>query len=307
MRAAAILGLGSSPRDLKPFQTDLTITWTLGLPAAGAADVVLIFGGDGTVHRPLGPLVKLGLPVLVVPRGSGNDFARALRIRGLHDALSAWHEFVSGVASPRAIDLGVITSLPVGFESPEASAQSSIQPAVNERYFCSVAGVGLDAAVAERANRLPRWLRAHGGYALTLPAALAGFAPPHVTVTEIDENTPDAPAERYSAPALLAAFANAPAYGGGMRIAPRAAMDDGKLDICIVGKLSKLKLLSLFPTVYLGRHLQIEQVKYFQAKSLCVQTRDAMRVYADGEYVCSTPIQVRAAPGIFRVIVPRVR
>src|SRR2546423_4623687 len=112
MRAAAILGLGSSPRDLQPFQTDLKTSWTLGLPAAGAADVVLIFGGDGTVHRHLGPLVKLGLPVLVVPRGSGNDFARALWIRGLKDALSAWDEFVSSEASPRAIELGVITSLP---------------------------------------------------------------------------------------------------------------------------------------------------------------------------------------------------
>jgi diacylglycerol kinase (ATP) len=307
MRAAAILGLGSSPRDLEPFQTDLTITWTLGLPAAGAADVVLIFGGDGTVHRHLGPLVKLCLPVLVVPGGSGNDFARALRIRGLHDALSAWHEFVSGAASPRAIDLGVITSLPVAADAAEAAAESGVQRTVKESYFCSVAGVGLDGAVAERANRLPRWLRGHGGYALSLPAALAGFAPPHLTVSEMDENRSDQAVERFSAPALLAAFANAPAYGGGMRIAPRAAIDDGKLDICIVGKLGKLKLLSLFPTVYLGRHLQIKQVKYFQAKSLCVQTGDAMRVYADGEYVCSTPIQVRAAAGVFRVIVPRVR
>ncbi len=79
MRAAAILGLGCSEKDLKPFQTVHDIEWRVGLPNShGDADIVLLFGGDGTIHRHLGPLVLLGLPVLIVPTGSGNDFARAL-------------------------------------------------------------------------------------------------------------------------------------------------------------------------------------------------------------------------------------
>jgi len=83
MRAAAILGLGCSAKNLKPFQTDETIEWRIGMPAAAdQADIVLLFGGDGTIHRHLSQLVKLGLPVLVVPAGSGNDFARALGLRG---------------------------------------------------------------------------------------------------------------------------------------------------------------------------------------------------------------------------------
>src|ERR1700730_3266666 len=90
MRAAAILGLGSSPKNLKPFQTDATIDWRIGLPAvADQADIILLFGGDGTIHRHLSQLVKLGLPVLVVPAGSGNDFARALRLRRVGDSLVA--------------------------------------------------------------------------------------------------------------------------------------------------------------------------------------------------------------------------
>ena len=60
MRAAAILGLGCSSKDLKPFQTDASIQWQLGVPSPGSADVVLLFGGDGTIHRHLGQLVQLG-------------------------------------------------------------------------------------------------------------------------------------------------------------------------------------------------------------------------------------------------------
>ena len=52
---------------------------------SGSADAILIFGGDGTIHRHLAQLVKLQIPVLVVPRGSGNDFARALKLRSIAD------------------------------------------------------------------------------------------------------------------------------------------------------------------------------------------------------------------------------
>ena len=91
MRAAAILGLGSSPKSLKPFQTDATLEWRIGLPTtADQADIILLFGGDGTIHRHLSQLVKLGLPVLVVPAGSGNDFARGLGLRRMRDSVAAW-------------------------------------------------------------------------------------------------------------------------------------------------------------------------------------------------------------------------
>ncbi len=139
MRAAVILGLGCSARNLMPFQTDVTIDWRIGMPAAAdQADVILLFGGDGTIHRHLSQLVKLGLPVLVVPAGSGNDFARALGLRRVRDSLAAWRRFCAGQDNLRTIDLGVI--LPLGADAGGAPA-----PHESCRYFCSVAGVGLDA------------------------------------------------------------------------------------------------------------------------------------------------------------------
>jgi diacylglycerol kinase (ATP) len=215
MRAAAILGLGTSPADLSPFQSNSPTTWIEGLPASSAdADAVLIFGGDGTIHRHLGSLVRLGLPVLVVPAGSGNDFARALHLRSQRDSLRAWRKFEAGKLQPQVIDLGLVRRP----DSPEF-----------HRYFCTVAGCGLDSVTARRANQMPRWLRGHGGYALALLPALMKL--PAYRMRLMRPDNIDGQTEEQSRPALLAAFANTQFYGDGMRIAPRADFTDGQLDV----------------------------------------------------------------------------
>jgi len=283
MRAAVIFGLGSYERDLEPFQKNPSDTWPTGLPASNRdADVILIFGGDGTVHRHLEQLIKLQLPLLVVPCGSGNDFARALGIHNSRISLAAWQAFSQGSGQVRTIDLGVIQS--------DARAH----------YFCCVGGVGLDAEVARRANQLPRWLRGHGGYVVSLPPALFRFAPLPTKISAAGEEGWKVRSEQ---PTVLAAFANAAAYGGGMKIAPHAKMDDGKLDVCVVREIDKFKLFCLFPTVYFGRHLRMPEVEYFQTERLRIETEKPLDVYADGEYVCKTPVEVTVARAALRVIV----
>ena len=281
MRAAAILGIGTPPEAVKAFQAEAT-AFQLGVPFERSdLDAMLIFGGDGTIHRHLADLVRLQLPVLPVPLGSGNDFARSLEMRSFAQALGAWKRFASGANNVRAVDLGVITS-------PSLS-----QP----HYFSCVAGVGLDTATAAIANRLPRWLRANGGYALSLPIALASFTPPQVEL-RVDGRT------HGSAPRVLAAFANTPWYGGGMKVAPKADMSDGLLDACLVGQMTKAKLLRLFPFVYGGNHLKFSEAEYFQGASFQLATQPAVDVYADGEFVCQTPVDIGVAARALRVIVP---
>jgi len=294
MRAAALLGLSSSEKDLRPFQKESNASWFIGMPSASnEADAVLILGGDGTVHRYLAQLVKLQLPVLVVPYGSGNDFARALNLRKGQDALAAWRAFCSGADNVRTIDLGVIAPLDV---SGNAKRES-------KRYFCCVGGVGLDGEIARRANQMPRWLRAHGGYAMSLLPALFRFAPFPMKITLAGREQLEGITGE-TKPLILAAFANAPAYGGGLRIAPHAKLDDGKLDVCVVTDIDRFRLFCLFPTVYFGRHLSIPQVKYFQAEQLRIETEKPLEVYADGEYVCRTPVEVSVEHAVLRVIVP---
>jgi diacylglycerol kinase (ATP) len=296
MRAAAILGLGCSAKDLKPFQTDKAVAWRIGMPASGdQADVILLFGGDGTIHRHLRQLVKLGLPVLVVPAGSGNDFARALGLRGVRDSLTAWRRFCGGEEKARQIDLGTITAI---------DGETVRNSELGARYFCCVAGVGLDGEVARRANRLPRWLRGHGGYALSLAPTIFTFAPfPMKILIPDDDPIGKIWTVRSDQPTLLAAFANTAVYGGGMKIAPQAKMDDGLLEVCIVGGVSPFKLFCMFPTVYAGRHLGIKEVEYFQASRLRIETEHPLEVYADGEYVCRTPVEIQVARAALRVVV----
>ena len=336
MRAAAILGLGSSTRDLKPFQQDSQVEWEVGLPAEREGlEAILVFGGDGTVHRHLSALVKLGLPVLVVPAGSGNDFARALGLSSVHDSVTAWRGFLTTAGQVRGVDLGVIKPLAVSdsyqgtpsgapqpapvrsrlepLSSPDHVARSNLPVPYNNAdrlarsssavYFSCAAGVGLDGEIARRANSLPQWLRAHGGYALSLPGALLGFQSFDLKLSVVQGE----PAEfrlRTQQPVMAAVFANTPVYGGGMKIAPKAKMNDGLLDVCVIRAISKFKLLSVFPSVYFGKHLGIHEVDYFPASQVRVETAHPLDVYADGEYVCRTPIEVAVAHSALRVIIP---
>ncbi len=265
----------------------------MGVPAShDDADMILLFGGDGTIHRHLGHLVRLGLPVLIAPAGSGNDFATSLGLKRVRESLHAWQKFCQGKGNVRQIDLGAIAMLD---ESPQAPPRI--------QYFSCVAGVGLDGEVARRANNLPRWLRGHGGYALSMAPTIFTFAPFPMKLLTSDESKTSWSVRR-DGPTILAAFANTPLYGGGMKVAPKAKMDDGLLDICVVKDVDPFKLFCMFPTVYAGRHLNIKEVDYFQSPAVRVETEHPMDVYADGEYVCRTPIEVSIQPSALKVITP---
>jgi diacylglycerol kinase (ATP) len=289
MRAAAIFGLGTSSIDLEPFQAHSATTWTEGLPgSSNDADAVVVFGGDGTIHRHLPAFVRLQIPVLIVPTGSGNDFARALKLRSVRDSLRVWRDFESGAIQARAIDLGIIRRT----ASPEI-----------ERYFCCVAGCGLDSVTARRANQMRRWLRGHGGYALALLPTLLKLPAHPVRITR--SNGADEHSDEMPRLTLLAAFANTQFYGDGMRIAPQADMADGLLDICRISAMNPFKLFCLFPTVYFGRHLLSSKVEYSKAERARVESDQSLEIYADGEFVCETPAEISIVAKALRVIAPR--
>lgn len=279
MRAAAILGPGNLARSMLSFQRATNVQWTSLIEQA---DIIVVFGGDGTVHRHLSTLVELDVPALVVPCGSGNDFARALGIRNVRDAVEAFRIFAES-SNSSSIDIGVVRPGKAG----GAPAPHS--------YFCCVAGVGIDTAIAKRANALPQWLRSHGGYALSASREFLRFAPFPATISS---NGIDA-APR---PTILTAVANAPAFGGGMKIAPQARLDDGRLDVCVVGAMDPFKLFCLFPTVYFGRHLSFREIEYAQTPAVKIETEFPVDVYADGEYVCPTPVEFSVARSALKVV-----
>src|SRR5947207_13803358 len=206
MRAAAIVGPENFQKHLAKFRNMGGADWTVGAPELpDQADAAVIFGGDGTIHRHLSTLVNLQTPVLVVPCGSGNDFARALKLRSVRDSLTTWRKFLNGETTVRAIDLGVICKI------------AGAPPVPREHYFCCVAGVGLDAEIARRANDLAKWIRAHGGYALSAPREFLRFAPFPMKISS-DGN------DAAVLPTILAAAANAHTYSGLMKIATKATL-----------------------------------------------------------------------------------
>ena len=287
MRVSVILGPASDEKDLQPFKEVENVSWQNGIPKEKRdADVIFLLGGDGTIHHHLPKLMELQLPVLIVPRGSGNDFARALNLHGSKSSLAAWKKFVSGAGNVQLVDVGVI--------------KADGSPG-REHLFCTVAGVGIDGEVARRANGLPRLLRGNGGYVFTLLPTIFQFAPFPMKVVS---NGNEGPSQSGFRPTILAALANVPAYGGGMRIAPQARLDDGQLDVCLIRDINKFKLFCVFPTVYFGRHLWLKEVEYSKAKSVRVETEHPFDVYADGEYVCQTPVEVSLWRNALPVIFP---
>jgi diacylglycerol kinase family enzyme len=154
----------------------------------------------------------------------------------------------------------------------------------------------MDAEANARANRMPQWLKSTGGYVLAALQSLVAFKP-----VEMSVKTSQREIRR---PAFFAAVGNAHRYGGGMKVTPRALPDDGLLDICVVSKLNKLKLLCWVPTIFFGGHLRLKQVEYFQAEQVRIETARELELYADGDFACKTPVEIGVVRRALRVIVP---
>ena len=166
-------------------------------------------------------------------------------------------------------------------------------------FFGCIAGTGLDAAINHLTLKQPRWLRAHGGYVVGLIQVLAGFRPPRITLeVEVDGRWQ----ARLDEPGFLLAAGNGPQYGHGMRLTHQARMDDGLLDVCFVRPLGKLRLLRLFRVVYRGGHIGMKEVEYFQAERLRIRTEPVTEIFADGEPICQTPVEIGVRQSGLRVI-----
>jgi diacylglycerol kinase (ATP) len=287
VRAVAILGPDVSSQYLALFSgPDCQIIGHKRGEPLPSADAAIVLGGDGTLHHYLRELSRLKIPVLVVPRGSGNDFAHALGLKDERDALAAWNRFLL-TGHSREIDLGIIAPL----------GDLSVAP----RLFCNVAGAGLDSEANCRANAMPRWLRGRGGYVLAALGAIRTFSAQRFMIAAQRVGSADKTIDERG---LMVAFANGPTYGGGLRIAPAADFADGQLDVCFVREVGKARLLRHLPKVFSGRHTSLSEVEYFKASHLRLETEVPLDVYADGELVCRTPVEVGVVPKALRVIAP---
>jgi diacylglycerol kinase (ATP) len=166
---------------------------------------------------------------------------------------------------------------------------------VNGTWFGTVLASGFDSRVNDRGNRM-RWPTGRFKYDLAMLAELAAFKPFPYRIT-LDGG------EVQEIEATLVAVGNGSSYGGGMRICADADLGDGLFDITVVGDCSRMTLLTVFPRVYTGTHLDHPKVTVHRAAKVEL-VAEGITGYADGEPLGPLPLTARCIPAAVRVAVP---
>ncbi len=212
-------------------------------------EVVVAVGGDGTVFEVVNGIVHTGVILGIIPTGTGNDLARSLHIS--KDTTHAIQQILSG--TPKKIDLGI----------------------ANGKYFINVASIGIDAEIAAWTKQTKKFLSGSSAYIVSMIKNIITYKPIHMKFT-ID-------GQCFEQETLLAAICNGKYYGGGVRIAPNAILDDGLFEICIIERLTKWKTLRLFPTVFFGKHIKFKEVKIYKGHEITVEFTGDTKLNLDGD------------------------
>ena len=234
-------------------------------------------GGDGTFQEIANAAASLraflgnASPLVgLAPAGRCNDFARALGISPHPAAIAE----VLAQGRPRAIDLG----------------------RVNDRYFCTVATMGVDAEVSSYVDTMRMPLRGTAAYVYAAVRVLSRYRPRHIRITGdfgvIEQ------------PVFLASSANTSTYGGAIRIVPGAVPTDGYLDLCVIDHVSRLRAWTLLPTVLAGRHASVSEVRFIRTRRFSIEAEEGLELWADGERIACTPVNIEAVPDAIRVLLP---
>ncbi len=233
---------------------------------------VVIGGGDGTLNRLLPEVIDLGVPLGVLPLGTGNDFARAL---GLPlDPEEAVDVVVEG--SLRQVDLGM----------------------ANGRWFLNAAGIGLGP---ELTRRLDGERKQRLGVLAYLSSAIEGIGDWRTRRAILEVN-----GTRKKTSFLQITIANGVHYGGGMTVSRDAAVDDGQLRILVIKPQTPWQLLRKFFALRWGTRKDEtpEKIELLSSDHVRVRTASPCEVTIDGELATTTPLECRSVPGAIEVYAP---
>ena len=245
----------------------------VGVVAALLVALVVV-GGDGMVNLAVTALQGTKVPLGLVPSGTGNDVARGLGIP-IGDTEAAIEHLASALQrAPRVIDAGSIS-----FEGGRA------------RFGC-ILSAGFDALDNERANLMTR-PPGRSRYTIALLVELARLRPIDYTLT-LD-------GVEHRERAMLVAVANNVSFGGGMKVAPDASLDDGLFDVVYVKPLGRLAFLRIYPRVFAGTHVTDPRDVVQRARSVRIDAAGVV-AYADGERIAPLPVDIEMDAGSLRVL-----
>jgi len=233
---------------------------------------VIVAGGDGSCYEAANGLVTNGIPLGIIPLGTGNDFSKGLRLpQSIEEAF-----WVAVSGKEVSVDLGM----------------------VNGRFFVNVVSFVFDAQIVRRIPELKKNLKIIPNKWLYLLALLENLTQ--------SMNFPEITINNGKGKRILGlVVTNGPQYGGMFKIAPRASLTDGLLDVCLIGEMNKLRLMKNLPKVLNGTHDLLPEVKMGRASSLVVSSFDELACEVDGEIFDSKKEYIITAhPKALRVIVP---
>jgi len=242
--------------------------------ARDGADHLFIAGGDGTVNEAVNGVMQVdgGLERVhfgIIPLGTGNDFATAL---GMPDEVEASAEALT-TASVTTVDVGTL----------------------NGRAFLNVSAGGFIAEVSDAVH--PQLKTIAGRFAYLLGGAQVVFKFEPIEARMAASSQPVRHVQTF-------AVCNAPLIGGGHRIAPRARVDDGLFDVCVIPEMPTMDFVALLRRVSEGTHLDDERVEYFQTRELDVTFNRSIKVNTDGQVLEASRCEYRMLPQAARFLVP---
>ncbi len=235
-------------------------------------EYLVAVGGDGTVNEVVNGIVGSKATLGVIPAGTGNDFVRMVGIPS--DPFRAIDVLVRG--RPRRIDLGRVA---------------------DDRYFVNGLGIGIDAQVARDVLEMKR-LRGALAYLAAAVKEVFRFQPFPVTLTI------DGTAEERTY--LSLGFANGKFCGGGFKLAPRALLTDGMIDVAGIEDFPKLVRLLRLPQARAGAHLGLRQVHYRQVREVTASSDADLVAHMDGEAhkLRKPSFRVEAVPDALTLLSP---
>jgi YegS/Rv2252/BmrU family lipid kinase len=245
--------------------------------------LLVVVGGDGTVHEVVNGLLvsppRTEVELAVLPRGTGKDFVRSLRIP--HDLNRALEVARNGRS--RVVDVG-------------RAAYTSWDGSRAEAYFANFGGAGISGAIARRANRSSKAL---GGRISFFAATIAVFASWKSAPVTVDIDGAERSGDMFEVLVMNGDYA-----AGGMWVTPEAEPDDGQLDVLLIGDVTKTDFVRTFPKIYRGKHLTHPKIDVVRGKAVDVDAATPLPVVLDGEQPGTTPACFELVPGALRVRVP---
>jgi diacylglycerol kinase (ATP) len=242
--------------------------------ASGGYRYLVAVGGDGTVHEVANGILETGeaksTDLGIVNTGTGSDLARSIGVS------RDYARTCNSLANPN------IFSIDVGMVEYRQGGQAK------KRYFVNSAGIGFDATVVEATERMPKFFGGTIPYLIGLFRSFLGYRNKPVSFQIGDKEE--------KAKVLSIVVANGGYFGGGMHIAPEARLNDGLLDIVIIGNIGKIELLKAFPRVYKGTHLTHPKIRLEKGIQINIRSDRKFLLHADGELLGEGPVSFRLLP-----------